>query len=77
MRSVLSWRLVVLCVLCLLTLLAAGPGSLSAQPGREDPVCGPGYCVGSSYCDNCLCYHPDHWLSQLYCGGGGGWIPPA
>jgi hypothetical protein len=29
--------------------------------------CGPGTCVGSSYCDSCVCYAPEAAISRLAC----------
>ncbi len=33
----------------------------------EDKGCGPGYCIGDSFCDDCLCYAPDTNISKLFC----------
>jgi len=30
-------------------------------------ACGPGTCVGSSYCDSCVCYAPEAAISRLAC----------
>jgi hypothetical protein len=30
--------------------------------------CGPGRCIGASYCDDCLCYAPDALVSRTFCG---------
>jgi hypothetical protein len=73
MKNILSRRIVILGILCLLTLLAAGPGGLSAQTSRSiGGECGQGYCYEGSYCDDCLCYHPDTFISQSNCG----WATP-
>jgi hypothetical protein len=29
--------------------------------------CGPGQCIGSSYCDSCVCYAPETAISRLAC----------
>ena len=34
---------------------------------RKDEGCGPGYCVGDSFCDGCACYAPDTNISKLFC----------
>ncbi len=66
-----------------LALLAAcavsdGPEALElraveAAPGPDpeaefESYCGPGYCLGDSFCDDCLCYAPDTPISVAACG---------
>jgi hypothetical protein len=38
------------------------------KPIQND--CGPGQCIGDSFCDSCLCYAANHPYSQLFCGCG-------
>lgn len=44
-----------------------GPIDPGAEPGPIESGCGPGYCVGSSFCDDCACYSEDAPISQAAC----------
>ncbi|MFL6196554.1 MAG: LamG domain-containing protein [Thermoanaerobaculia bacterium] len=92
MEIVFRRRAAVLGVLCLFTLLAAGPAAalpvlrgyanekaplaadqvaklVEVQRASEGKIgeCGPGVCVGDSFCDDCACYSPEAPISQVAC----------
>lgn len=73
MKSIRSRKVVVLGVLSLLVLFVNGLGIPVGEASQSESLCGPGYCVGDCYCDNCLCYAPDTEISQRYCGGVAIW----
>jgi len=41
-----------------------------AEPGDFEAYCGPGYCIGGSFCDDCACYSEDSPISQAACVQG-------
>ncbi|MDX1999663.1 MAG: hypothetical protein SF066_18235 [Thermoanaerobaculia bacterium] len=52
---------------CPATLLAPAPEALLSVPLPPFGSCGPGTCIGGSYCDDCLCYAPESVFSRAFC----------